>query len=95
LVSQDEFYDPQANDVWALGILLLKMLGTIHPFGNDPDDTIEVLKNRIVYEPLLIPWKSADWYHGGPAVLVESILQKDPNKRLTVSYGFVYQTDTS
>jgi len=91
--AQNVFYDPKANDVWALGILLAKLLGMPHPFFSpDEDDASEKVKQRIVEEEPVFHWQPEDEVPGGKKELVMGMLQRDPEQRLTVSPAYFAQS---
>lgn len=82
---QDKHYDPKANDVWALGILLTKILGIQHPYAHSyADDTSTTVKRRILTGDAKFHWKPDQLVPGGIAELVMGMLERDPQKRWTV-----------
>lgn len=83
LMTQDERYDPCANDVWALGILLVKMLNIRHPYISKTDDS-KAARKRILTHPPLWSWTDAD-LRSGRADLIMGMLDRDPVARSTVS----------
>ncbi|ORY29521.1 kinase-like domain-containing protein [Naematelia encephala] len=89
-------YDPRSSDVWALGIVLTKMLGMPHPFltGSDDEASDDFRKRIIECDPRIDvpPLKSDASEH--LVSLLEGILEKDPVQRLTIpqilQHPFVY-----
>lgn len=82
---QDKHYDPKANDVWALGILLTKILGIQHPYAHSyADDTSTTVKRRILTGDAKFHWKPDQLVPGGIAELIMGMLERDPQKRWTV-----------
>ncbi|OWZ50964.1 CAMK/CAMKL protein kinase [Cryptococcus neoformans] len=82
--TADKHYDPKANDVWALGILLTKILGIQHPYAHSyADDTSTTVKRRILTGDAKFHWKPDQLVPGGIAELVMGMLERDPQKRWT------------
>lgn len=81
-------YDPAANDVWSLGIMLINFLGLTHPYTlGDKELSSDELKDRLIegepnykslYTKKILSAK-------GPGVLIMNMLERDPDRRLTVS----------
>lgn len=80
---QDGKYDPRANDVWALGILLIKMLNLRHPYICNTDDP-KAARKRILTHPPIWEWNDRD-LRSGRADLIMRMLDRNPSTRLTVS----------
>ncbi|WVQ78722.1 hypothetical protein IAT38_000809 [Cryptococcus sp. DSM 104549] len=81
----DKKYDPKANDVWSLGILLTKLIGVPHPYAHSyKDDTSTAVKRRILAGDALFHWKPHQLVAGGVAELVMGMLDRDPEKRWTI-----------
>ncbi|CAD6587454.1 MAG: hypothetical protein TREMPRED_004760 [Tremellales sp. Tagirdzhanova-0007] len=82
-------YDPKANDVWALGIIFIKLLGLPHPFVSSAvdikDDSIK-FRERIANCLPHFDWQPEDWGAGGKAELVMGMLCRDPDMRWTASH---------
>ncbi|WVQ74572.1 hypothetical protein IAR50_004173 [Cryptococcus sp. DSM 104548] len=82
--TADKMYDPKASDVWALGILLVKMIGLPHPFTHYSDDTSTTVKKRVVSGDPRFRWRPQGRIPGGVAELVMGMLEQDPSKRWTI-----------
>ncbi|ODO04662.1 hypothetical protein I350_05271 [Cryptococcus amylolentus CBS 6273] len=83
--TADIKYDPKANDVWSLGILLIKMAGLPHPYAyTSSDDTSSAVKKRILLGDPKFRWRLRDQGPGGMAELAEGMLESDPLKRWTI-----------
>ena len=84
-VYQDGLYEPKASDVWALGILLTKMLKIPHPFVSaDGEDDSKQVKQRIMLCHPYFEWP-AEMEQDGLANLITGMLEHNPLERLTVS----------
>lgn len=82
---KDKRYDPKANDVWALGILLTKILCIQHPYAHSyADDTSTAVKRRILTGDAKFHWKPDQLVPGGVAGLMMGMLERDPQQRWTV-----------
>lgn len=82
---QDKHYDPKANDIWALGILLTKILCIQHPYAHSyVDDTSTTVKRRILTGDAKFHWKTDHLVPGGVAELIMGMLERDPQQRWTV-----------
>ncbi|EIW66820.1 hypothetical protein TREMEDRAFT_34698 [Tremella mesenterica DSM 1558] len=82
--AKDVLYDPQASDVWALGILLTKMLHVPHPYADYRcEESSGHLKANIIHGYAEFHWEDNDRI-SGLANLVEGMLARDPSKRLTL-----------
>ncbi|KAK8861502.1 hypothetical protein IAR55_002323 [Kwoniella newhampshirensis] len=78
-------YDAKANDVWSLGILLIKLLDMDHPFVSPfQEDTSTTIKRRIICDDPLFAWAQEDLAPGGLASLIYGMLQKNPKVRWTI-----------
>jgi serine/threonine protein kinase len=81
-----EAYDGAANDVWSLGILLLKLLGRDHPyawkveFDPDVDWRQEMVKGR---EPTW-DFDAEELDRGGVGYLIHRMLDRNPYTRYSV-----------
>lgn len=82
---QDQRYEPRANDVWALGILLCKMLGIPHPYNGGDDDTSSAFRARIVLQQPLYELEPNHLVPGGVHEVIVGMLERDPRHRMTVS----------
>lgn len=86
---QDSLYDPRANDVWSLAILLIKLLGLPHPFAElGAINASQRMKERISTCEPNFDWKDSlnQPQHSRSLVdLLCRMLQKDPKSRITVS----------
>lgn len=92
---QEGYYDPKANDVWALGILFTKLSGLAHPFVNpDGKEDSEKVKDRIEKETPWFDWQPEDLDRGGKAELLLGMLDRDPSRRWTVCTLPVRTTQT-
>lgn len=80
-------YDPKANDVWALGILLLKLLGFPHPYDHGKrDHGSDMVRHNIVHG--VLSYDLASFAGGAPPGLdkvIQGMLERDPKSRWTVS----------
>ncbi|KAK4687402.1 hypothetical protein P7C73_g2725, partial [Tremellales sp. Uapishka_1] len=78
-------YHPAPNDVWALGILLTKLLNIQHPFvfNSDSEESRDVRK-QIMHGSPYYCWEGAQLGPGGLAELVEGMLKKDPKSRWSI-----------
>ncbi|WWD16589.1 hypothetical protein CI109_101017 [Kwoniella shandongensis] len=83
--TADILYDPKANDVWSLGILLTKLLQMEHPFA-DPsgEDTSTTIKRRIIFGDSYFDWRPEDLVSDGLASVIYGMLEPDPRKRWTI-----------
>ncbi|RSH94560.1 hypothetical protein EHS25_004364 [Saitozyma podzolica] len=77
-------YEPRANDVWALGILLCKMLGIPHPYNGGDDDTSSAFRARIVLQQPLYELQPNHLVPGGVHEVVVGMLERDPRHRMTI-----------
>eukprot|EP00210_Caulerpa_lentillifera_P003305 g3156.t1 len=84
--KDNEPVDEKKTDIWSCGVLLYAMIFSFYPFirkedANSPDSVQKICK-RIVDAPLTFPQhkeSSADLKD-----LLSKILEKDPNKRITL-----------
>ncbi|KAL0252400.1 hypothetical protein I308_101791 [Cryptococcus tetragattii IND107] len=84
--TADKRYDPKANDVWALGILLTKILCIQHPYAHSyADDTSTAVKRRILTGDAKFHWKPDQLVPGGVAELMMGMLERDPQQRWTTT----------
>ena len=67
-------------DMWAVGIITYIMLTGVFPFHHDDQNT---LIRRICNDPVV--WNPKFRVSNAAKEFVESLLQKDPSKRLTVA----------
>ncbi|WVF66994.1 hypothetical protein IAT40_001737 [Kwoniella sp. CBS 6097] len=82
--TADEMYDPKANDVWSLGIILIKLLNFPHPYSR-PDETSTAVKQRIIGHLPYYHFPKEARKPGGVAQLIEGMLERDPTKRWKIS----------
>ncbi|WVQ94621.1 hypothetical protein IAU59_001701 [Kwoniella sp. CBS 9459] len=83
--TADEMYDPKANDVWSLGIILLKLLNFPHPYSlSDPDETSTMVKQQIIGHSPYYRFPRKAKQPGGVAELIMGMLERDPKKRWTI-----------
>ncbi|GFZ42689.1 hypothetical protein JCM24511_00406 [Saitozyma sp. JCM 24511] len=80
----DQRYEPRANDVWALGILLCKMLGIPHPYNGGDDDTSSAFRARIVLQQPLYELEPNHLVPGGVHEVIVGMLERDPRHRMTI-----------
>lgn len=84
--TADKHYDPKANDIWALGILLTKILCIQHPYAHSyVDDTSTTVKRRILTGDAKFHWKTDHLVPGGVAELIMGMLERDPQQRWTIT----------
>lgn len=71
-------YDGRKNDAWSCGIILYVMLTGKQPFyGDDEDLLLEMVKEGAVEYP--------DYLSEGARDLIQSLLERDPKKRYSLS----------
>lgn len=78
-------YDGRANDVWALGIFLMKILGIPHPYIDFAIDTESMAKKKIISGDVNFEFKPEHIGAGMAASLVLQMLEPDVWERITVS----------
>ena len=64
-------------DWWAFGIILFQLINGFHPFFSHD---VQNLFHRIVYSQLVVPDVLPYYTHS----FLKRLLEKDPNKRITV-----------
>lgn len=85
-INQDILYDGPANDIWSLGILLVKLLGIQHPFIDIDTDTESIAKGKIIKADPEYYFQPEHIGRGRAASLIIQMLELDPQQRLTVSH---------
>ena len=65
-------------DLWSLGITLYVMLSGNYPFDFNNIEH-EILQGLLIFKPLK-DWENISWHAKG---LIQHLLDKDPNKRIT------------
>ncbi|WVR03915.1 hypothetical protein IAU60_000914 [Kwoniella sp. DSM 27419] len=78
----DGFYEPKANDVWSLGILLLKLLNLPHPYqlsytGDHSND----MKRDIIYGKAVYRLPKEEKGPGRLGELIRGMLEREPHRR--------------
>lgn len=87
LMSQEGYYDGRANDVWALGIFLVKALATPHPFIDSSNETESEAQAELVRRGEGDFHFPPDQIGAGKASsLVLLMLEHDVSKRITVRH---------
>ncbi|OCF32299.1 CAMK/CAMKL protein kinase [Kwoniella heveanensis BCC8398] len=80
--TADVMYDPKANDVWSLGIILLKILGFPHPYSfSTQDETSTIVKQRIIDHSPCYCFPPGATKPSGVGELITGMLERDPKKR--------------
>ncbi|XP_010425949.1 PREDICTED: serine/threonine-protein kinase GRIK1-like [Camelina sativa] len=70
-------YSGKSADTWAVGVTLYRMILGVYPFLGD---TLQDTYDKIVYNPLII----LDELNPHLKNLIEGLLCKDPNQRMTL-----------
>ena len=83
--GQDVLYDPKANDVYSLGILLVKLLDLPHPYATyHAEEGSDQVKRRLKTAQPFYRWRT-EHKESGLSELIEGMLNPDPEERWTVS----------
>lgn len=85
LTVKDKRYDPFANDVWSLGIILLKLLGYHNPYGLKNDETSGDFKKKIMETEVNWDFLGRKNNPGCIGEVIQGMLERDPEKRWNVS----------
>jgi hypothetical protein len=72
------------NDVWALGIFLVKTLAVPHPFIDFGKDTESTAKEKIIQREGDFHFRPEHIVAGGASSLVMLLLEPDIRQRITV-----------
>lgn len=72
------------NDVWALGIFLVKILAVPHPFIDFEKDTKSTAKEKIIQREGNFHFRPEHIGAGGASSLVLLLLEPDIRQRITV-----------
>jgi serine/threonine protein kinase len=78
LMSQGKAYHGSSSDIWSCGIILFALLTGRLPFD---DDNIRSLLQKVKIGVFEMP----DEIKGSARDLLKGMLEKDPEKRITVS----------